>query len=472
MAQYPMHINGHAIPGGAHFDVINPSTGGVVGSVPSATDAEVDQAIAAARAAQADWAARPSDDRAALLQRIGDRFEEESERIASLITQEQGKPLSGPGSMFEMEAVVGFTRVPASLDVEPEVVFEDDTRLDVLHYVPLGVVAAIAPWNWPAMIAIWQMMPSIRMGNTVVIKPSEYTPIATLELVAIMNEILPPGVVNIVTGAGDVGARLTSSPDVDKIMFTGSVETGRKVAAAASTSLARLTLELGGNDAAIVLDDVDASAIAEGLFWGAFVNMGQTCACAKRLYVQDAVHDEVVEALVNLANVMPMGDGLDPANVLGPIQNTAQFDKVSALVEDAKKSGATIHCGGVPTGGPGNFYPITVVSGITDGVDLVDVEQFGPVIPVIRVGDEADAIARANASTVALGASVWSSNPERASAVAAQLDAGTVWVNQHGAVHPMVPFGGAKGSGFGLEFGIDGLKSVSQPKVISTAKTG
>ncbi|MEM8923288.1 MAG: aldehyde dehydrogenase family protein [Actinomycetota bacterium] len=465
-----MIIDGEATEGAGSFDVINPATGDVLGQGPTASQEQVTAAIEAARRAQPAWAARSSEERAAMLNQVADVFEANAAALAELITKEQGKPLSGPGSMFEMEAAVGFTRVPAMLDLPPEVVFEDETRVDELHYDPLGVVAAIAPWNWPVMIAVWQIMPAVRMGNTVVIKPSELTPLGTLELVRLINTVLPPGVVNAVSGDGEVGSWLVSSSDVDKIMFTGSVATGKKVAAAASASLTRTTMELGGNDPAIIMGDVDPAAIAEGLFWGSFINMGQTCACAKRLYVHDDVYDAVVDGLVSLAEAMPMGDGLEEGNVLGPIQNKAQFDKVASFVDQAKASGATIRTGGAPMEGNGYFYPITIVTDICDDALLVAEEQFGPAIPVIRFSDNEEAIAKANADELGLGASVWSSDVEQAKAVAKRLQAGTVWINQHGAVHPMVPFGGAKGSGFGVEFGVDGLKAVTQPKALSTAK--
>ncbi|MEO0602249.1 MAG: aldehyde dehydrogenase family protein, partial [Myxococcota bacterium] len=457
-----MWIAGAPVHGKQTFDVTNPATGDVIGSAYQASPAHVADAVRAAREAQPGWAALGHEKRCELLGAAAALFESRSRTLAELITREQGKPLSGPGSMFEMQAVVGWTQVPASLPMEPEVVFEDDTRRDEVHYGPLGVVAAIAPWNWPVMIAIWQIVPALRMGNTVVIKPSENTPLGTLELVRLFNTLLPAGVLNVVTGDGKVGQALVESPDVDKIMFTGSVATGQRVATAAAANGTRVTLELGGNDAAIVLPDADPEQIAEGLFWGCFINMGQTCACAKRLYVPESKHDAIVGALAELAEAMPMGNGLDESNVLGPVQNQQQYDKVAALVDDAKRRGATIVRGGAKQAGPGFFYPVTIVTDVEDGVPLVDEEQFGPAIPVIRYQDVDDAVRRANASPFGLGASVWSSDSAAASAVAQRIDAGTVWVNQHGAIHPMVPFGGAKGSGSGLEFGVEGLKAVAQ----------
>jgi acyl-CoA reductase-like NAD-dependent aldehyde dehydrogenase len=207
-----------------------------------------------------------------------------------------------------------------------------------------------------------------------------------------------------------------------------------------------------------------------GLFWGAFINMGQTCACAKRLYVHESIFERTVQALKKIAEAVPMGNGMEPGMVMGPIQNKMQYDKVVALVEDAKQAGATIVCGGNARGGPGYFYPLTLVTGLKDGARLVDEEQFGPVLPIIKYRDVDEAVASANGLSAGLGASVWSSDVEAAKRIASRLQAGTVWINQHGMIHPMVPFGGTKGSGYGLEFGVDGLKTVTQPQVISIRK--
>lgn len=469
-------VNGRPVASDATFDSTNPADGEAIGRVPRSTREQVDAAVAAARAAQPAWAARPDAERRALLMKVADVLQANSEYLATWVTREQGKPLGGvgpdqvPGSRFELAGCVAWTQVPASLELPQEVAFEDDTRRDEVHRKPYGVVAAIAPWNWPLLIAIWQIIPSLRMGNTVVIKPSEYTSIGTLEMVRLIAEVLPPGVLNTVSGTGEVGAWLVDNPDVDKIMFTGSGATGARIAATAARHLTPTTMELGGNDAAIVLPDADPKAMAMGLFWGAFLNMGQTCACAKRLYVHESLHDAVVAELAALAQAMPMGDGLQPGMVMGPIQNRMQFDKVSRLVDSARAQGATIVCGGEPSGGPGLFYPLTIVTDIADGSPLVDEEQFGPVVPVIRYRSVDDAIASANRLDVGLGASVWSTNIEAARAVAQRLEAGTVWINQHGTIHPMVPFGGVKGSGWGVEFGVDGLKAVSRTTVLSIKK--
>jgi acyl-CoA reductase-like NAD-dependent aldehyde dehydrogenase len=280
--------------------------------------------------------------------------------------------------------------------------------------------------------------------------------------------VLPADVVLPVAGGRDVGARMAEHPDVDKLMFTGSTATGQAIIRSSADTVKRLTLELGGNDAGIVLPDVDPQAIAEGLFWGAFINTGQTCAALKRLYVHTDVYDEVCAALTQVASAMPMGRGLDEAVVLGPLQNRAQYDVVAGLVEAARESGARILLGGDPDHeAPGNFYPTTLVADVDDDNPLVAQEQFGPALPIIRYDDVEQAITAANRLDVGLGASVWSSDTDAARAVAGRLEAGTVWINSHGMVHPLIPFGGHKRSGYGLEFGVEGLKAVAVPQVIN-----
>jgi phenylacetaldehyde dehydrogenase len=318
------------------------------------------------------------------------------------------------------------------------------------------------------MITVWQIAPALRMGNAVVVKPSEYTPLSVLALAKVLNEELPEGLLTVVSGGRDVGARLAGHPANGKDMFTGSTATGKAIIRSSSDTVKRLTLELGGNDAGIVLPDADPKAIAEGLFWGAFINTGQTCAALKRLYVHDSLYEAVCEELTSVAAAMPMGNGLDENNVLGPLQNRQQYEIVARLVDAARNSGARILLGGNPDPDqPGHFYPATLVAEIDNNNPLVAEEQFGPALPIIRYSDVDEAVTMANALDVGLGASVWSSDPARAREIAARLEAGTVWINKHGAVDPRVPFGGAKQSGYGLEFGVEGLKALGVPQVIN-----
>lgn len=306
------------------------------------------------------------------------------------------------------------------------------------------------------------------MGNSVVVKPSEYTPLSVLALIKIMNSVLPEGLVTAISGDREVGARLSSHPAIGKVMFTGSTATGKAIIKSSADSVKRLTLELGGNDAGIVLPDVDPKAIAEGLFWGAFINTGQTCAALKRLYVHEDVYDDVVAELTAVAASMPMGVGTDENNVLGPLQNKQQFDIVDRLVESAKAAGAKVMTGGNPDRDqPGYFYPATIVADVPNDNPLVQEEQFGPALPVVKYSTLEEAIAMANGIDVGLGGSVWSGDASKAREVAAQIEAGTVWINSHGGVHPLIPFGGSKQSGYGLEFGVEGLKALGVPQVIN-----
>jgi acyl-CoA reductase-like NAD-dependent aldehyde dehydrogenase len=449
-------------------EIKDPATGEVIGRHTFGTAADVKAAVDKAAGAQPAWAALTDSERVGYLLRMADNMEAHAEELAYAVSREQGKTMSGIGARYEIQGCVGWLRATASLPLPVEVLVDDGATYAEMHYRPIGVVGAITPWNWPLIIAIWQIAPSLRMGNTVVQKPSEYTTLCGLALVEVLNEVLPEGVLVPVTGAGDVGDALVRDKRVGKIMFTGSVRTGMKVVEASAGNLSRLTLELGGNDAGIVLPDVDPEAIAEGLFWGAFINNGQTCAALKRLYVPDAIYDQVVDALAAFTAKMPTGVGLDEGNLLGPLQNKMQWNVVNRLVEDAKERGAHLVMGGNPdTAQPGYFYPKTLVTDIDNGAPLVQEEQFGPALPIIRYTDLEQAIEWANGVDVGLGASVWSADRDRAKEIAARLEAGTVWINGHGGIHPMIPFGGAKHSGYGLEFGVDGLKSVAVPQVIS-----
>ena len=341
------------------------------------------------------------------------------------------------------------------------------TVAEVVHR-PLGVVAAITPWNYPIALALWKIAPALRAGNTMVLKPSPYTPLATLDLGRLLAEVLPPGVLNVVSGPDPLGARMVAHPTPRKISFTGSAATGRRVAAAAAAGLKRLTLELGGNDAAIVLDDADPDAIADRLFWGAFANNGQMCMAVKRVYVAQPRYQAVVDALAARAAAVRVGNGSQKASQLGPISNRAQFDRVADLVRDALAHGAVAAAGGQPLRRPGYFYAPTILSGVSDGVRVVDEEQFGPVLPVIGYRDEDEAVRRANGTDYGLTASVWSPDTDRAAAVAARLDAGQVSINVHaGAVRPDLPFSGHKASGLGVENGLWGLYGYTDLQVVS-----
>lgn len=449
--------------------IMDPATGAAVGDAPMHDVQDLERAIAAAAAAQPAWAALGHESRSAALLKAADALERSAESLAELLSREQGKPLNGPNARFEVGACSAWLRAAATTELAAETVVDDGETHAEIHYRPIGVVGAIGPWNWPMMITVWQIAPALRMGNAVVVKPSEYTPLSVLALIQVINQVLPVGLLSVVCGGREVGSRLAEHPSIGKIMFTGSTATGKAIIKSSSDTVKRLTLELGGNDAGIVLPDADPKAIAEGLFWGAFINTGQTCAALKRLYVHDDIYDAVCEALTAVAAAMPMGVGLDEANVLGPLQNKQQYDIVSRLVEAAKDSGARVLLGGNPDPEqPGYFYPTTLVADIENSNPLVAEEQFGPALPIIRYSTVDEAVEMANALDVGLGASVWSADREAARSVAARIQAGTVWINKHGAVDPRIPFGGAKQSGYGLEFGVEGLKALGVPQIINS----
>ncbi|HKU31912.1 MAG TPA: aldehyde dehydrogenase family protein [Arthrobacter sp.] len=457
-----------AAPGQNSRTIFDPATGEAVGEAPVHTVEDLEAAIATAAAVQPAWAALGHDARSAALLKAADAVERSAEELAQLLSREQGKPLNGPNARFEVGACAAWLRATAGTPLEPEVVVDDGETRAELHYRPIGVVGAIGPWNWPMMITVWQIAPALRMGNSVVVKPSEYTPLSVLALISIINQELPEGLVSVVSGGRDVGARLAEHEAIGKVMFTGSTATGKAIIRSSADTVKRLTLELGGNDAGIVLPDSDPKAIAEGLFWGAFINTGQTCAALKRLYVHESQYEAVCTELAAVAAAMPMGNGLDENNVLGPLQNRQQYDIVARLVDAARDSGARILLGGNPDAEqPGNFYPTTLVADIDNDNPLVAEEQFGPALPIIKYSTVDEAIAKANGLDVGLGASVWSADPAAAREVAARIQAGTVWINKHGAVDPRVPFGGAKQSGYGLEFGAEGLKHLGVPQIIN-----
>nr|WP_205918982.1 aldehyde dehydrogenase family protein [Rhizobium binae] len=453
-----MLIGGETVATTDHAPVTNPSNGEIVGYMPLAQEADLDRAVAAAAEAFRSWSRTSNEERAAACRAIAEKIGEHAEELAQILTREQGKPLNGLGSRFEIGGALAWTRHTAELDLPVEILQDDNKGRVELHRKPIGVVGSITPWNWPVMIACWHIMPAARAGNTVVIKPSPLTPLSTIRLVEIISEVLPPGVVNVIAGENSIGAALSAHPGIAKMTFTGSTETGKKIMASAVATLKRLTLELGGNDAGIVLPDVDPKSIVEGLFWGAFINNGQTCAALKRLYVHDSIYEEVCAALADYAGKIAIGDGLDEASILGPVQNELQFNKVRDLVDDARAKGGRILTGGAPMDRPGYFYPITLVADVDHGVRLVDEEQFGPALPIIRYSDLDEVIARANQNPAGLGGSVWSADVEKAKRYAMQLECGSVWINKHGAIQPNAPFGGVKQSGIGVEFGAEGLK--------------
>jgi len=466
-SDYPrtLTIDGAAVETAEHFPVVDPATGKPFATAPSISDAQLDSAVRAADAAYGTWR-RDEPARTAALLAAADAVDAAAGDLAALLTAEQGKPLHD--ARAETKAVSLWLRYFATLELAPEVVRDDEKGYAEVHRRPLGVVAAITPWNFPLTLAMWKIAPALRAGNTVVIKPSPYTPLATLALGEVLRPVLPPGVLNVVTGPDPLGAALTTHPLVRKISFTGSTSTGKKVAAAAADDLKRVTLELGGNDPAIVLPDAPIGDIAASLFWSGFINNGQTCLAVKRVYVHESQHDDLVDALAAIAEQVRVDEGTAEGVQLGPINNKPQYERVSGLVEDAVARGARVAAGGSPLDRDGYFYRPTILSGLDDGVPVVDEEQFGPVLPVLAYRDLDDAVARANRTTYGLTASVWSADPGRAAVVAAEIEAGQVTVNAHGsAITPDLPFGGHKHSGIGVENGRWGLLGFTEIQVIA-----
>ncbi|MEQ8282886.1 MAG: aldehyde dehydrogenase family protein [Parvibaculum sp.] len=467
MSAYKLLIGGKLVDGDMTMDVVNPATEEVLAKAPRASEAQLNAAVAAAKTAFPAWAKTPIAERKQALLKIADAIEANGAELARLLTQEQGKPIGD--ATGEVYGTAAFFRYFTMLDLPVKVIEDSEGKKVEAHRKPLGVIGAIVPWNFPLILMAFKLPPALLAGNTVVLKPAPTTPLTSLKLGELIKDILPAGVLNIITDANDLGAALTAHPDVRKISFTGSTATGAKVMAGAAGLLKRITLELGGNDAGIVLDDVNPKEAAPKLFQSAFQNSGQVCIAMKRLYVHESIYDEMCAELATLADNAVIGDGLEQGTQFGPLQNKMQFDKVRELIEDAKKNGKVI-AGGGTVDKPGYFIRPTIVRDITDGARLVDEEQFGPVLPVIKYSDPQDAVARANASPYGLGGSIWSSDPKRAYDLATQMSSGSVWINKHADLAPNIPFGGAGMSGLGSELGEEGLLEFTQLQVINMAK--
>lgn len=475
MKTYSMIINGKPVNAAATINVINPATEEVFAMVAAGDTSHVDAAVAAARAAFPAWSSTSDAERQRLIHGLAGLLEANMPELMELITLESGKPmggLNGVGSGMEVGGSIAWTQCTASLSLPVEVIQDTaEARIEV-HRKPLGVVGSITPWNWPLMIAIWHVMPALRVGNTVIIKPSVNTPVATLRFVELANTILPPGVLNIVTGTSSsgIGAAIARHPDINKIVFTGSTPAGKEIMVNGAGNLKRLTLELGGNDAGIVLPDVDIKEVAPKLFGVGFHNNGQTCACLKRLYVHESIYAELCAELVNIARQTVVGNGMTPGTQLGPVQNQSQLKFVKTLVEDAREQRARILCGGKEIPGPGYFFEPTLVADVSNGIRLVDEEQFGPVLPIIKYRDIDEAIRLANDNPNGLGGSIWSRDTAKAAKLAQRLECGTAWVNEHGAIQPDAPFGGVKQSGLGVEFGHYGLEEYTSIQTVKVMK--
>ena len=462
--EYRLLIGGELVEGASTFDVVNPATAAVLTACPRATHRQLDQAVAAAHSAVSPWAARALDARRNLLLRLGDALHAQAEAMAELLTLEQGKPL--PQARRELMRSVETIRDLAALNLPIEVLRESPTDRILRQYLPLGVVAAITPWNSPMLLLMVKVIPALLAGNTVVIKPAPTTPLTTLRFGELCARIFPPGVVNVITDQNDLGDHLTRHPQVAKVAFTGSTATGRKVMAAAAGTLKRLTVELGGNDAAIVLDDVDPREVAPRIFNGAMVNCGQVCFAIKRVYAHSNIYDSLCSELARLADEAVVDDGAKEGTQIGPVQNAMHFERLKKLLEATRACGRII-AGGAAIDRPGFFIRPTIVRDIADDAPLVQEEQFGPILPVLSYVDLDEVIERVNANQYGLGATVWSADVRRAEAVALKLQTGIVWINKHLDLPTHMPVGGAKQSGFGAEMGEEGLREFTQSKIIN-----
>jgi len=468
MSDATLLIDGQSVPTDARFGVVNPATEEVFAQAPDPSRENLEAAVAAARAAFPAWRARSLDDRRGVLLAMADAIEADLPTLAETLTREQGKSLAN--AQFEVGGTSMWMRALATLELPVEVISEDDDTRAELHHRPLGVVGAITPWNFPLLLSMWKVAPALLTGNTMVLKPSPYTPLAVLRFGEIVRDIVPAGVLNVVAGGDDLGRWITEHPDVDKISFTGSGPTGKKIMASASGNLKRITLELGGNDAAIVRGDADPQAIAGPIFDMAFQNSGQVCGAIKRLYVHEDVYEEMCDALVAKANEKTVGDGMAEGTDFGPVQNAMQYDIVRDLAKSAADDGGRFLVGGEPADGKGYFFPLTIVADLTDGHRLVDEEPFGPILPVIKWRDDDDVVRRANDTRFGLGGSGWSADSEKATAMASQLETGSAWVNQHFNLSPFLPFSGVKESGMGVENGPWGLAEFTSSQVLNIKK--
>jgi len=467
---YYLSIAGKLVETRDTFDVMNPATGQVLAQAPAGTAEQLEDAIAAAKSAFKGWSALSYDEREQYLIAYADALQAHRDELSVLLTLEQGKPLKTMAEP-EVDQAISWIRQIAARRIPVEIVEENDSHIVELHHTPLGVVGAITPWNFPVLLALWKVAPALLTGNTMVIKPSPFTPLTTLRFGQIAQSVLPAGVLSVVSGGNELGPQMTAHPDIAKISFTGSTETGKHVIRSAAGTVKRLTLEMGGNDAAIVMPDADWKSIIPQLFWGAIGNSGQWCVGIKRLYIHRSFHAPFVAAFVDYARQQKLGNGLDAEVTVGPVQNKMQFDKVRTFLDDIKANGQNIVLGGeVDDSRPGYFIPVTVVDNPPEQSKIVQEEQFGPIVPIIVYDDVDDVIERANDSPFGLGGSVWGRDTRAAVAVANRLETGMVWVNEMHTQGVDIPFGGHKQSGVGTEQGHEGRLLFTNPKTVLIKK--
>lgn len=467
---YKNLIDGEMIDTAEMLGVVNPANEQVIGRVPACGEAELNTAVAAARRAFKTWGKTPIEERRKVVQAISGAIKANHDELFRLLTAEQGKPHAQ--AQQEIGGAAAISAAQSTLTLEDEINEDSETRLSRTRRVPVGVVGGIVPWNFPVMMAVQKIVPALMAGCTIVLKPSPFTPLTTLRLAELIKDIVPAGVVNIITGEDSLGPLITGHPDIDKITFTGSTATGKKIMEGASHDLKRITLELGGNDASIVLPDADVEKVAEQLFWSSFTNAGQVCIAAKRIYIHEDIYDDLSAAIAEYARHVKVGDGAQQGTAVGPIQNKKQYERVLELIQDAKDNGYKFLVGGEQgdPSGSGYYVPITILDNPPEDARIVAEEQFGPVMPLMKFSTVEEAISRANASEYGLAGAVWTADTDKGVEVAEQMETGTVWVNEFMHLSPFTPFGGHKQSGFGAEYGKEGLLEFTYPQVITVKR--
>jgi len=464
----PLLVGGSFARTAERARVTNPADGSELTSVPIASLDLLDQAVARANEALQNWRVDVQARGAALLE-IASRIEKNVDVLAESLAREIGLPIKL--AAMEVSAGAAYLRYRAGAEAKTDLIKEDAKEHTIVVRRPIGVVGAILPWNAPFLIACEKIATSFGAGNAVIVKPSLYAPVTLLRLGVLLGDAVPAGTLSILTGGDDLGVAIVKHPGIGMISFTGSIAAGKAIMASAAANLKRLSLELGGNDAAIVLSDVEVERVASRLVTGAFFRSGQVCAAIKRLYVQTDIFDDLCIAMVRAAEKIAVGDPMNPKVTMGPISNRAQFERVCALVEAAKADGATVLTGGQPIEGNGYFYPPTLLANVSAEARIVSEEQFGPVLPLLPFSDPADAVAKVNATPFGLGNSVWTADSEKGEQIARQLESGSVWINRHGIVLPHVPFGGMKQSGIGRTNGSVGMDLYSELQTVSVFRS-